>query len=81
MSRKTKQKSKQYGVLPNGQVVRLDTMTSPGVQMQVMGIQGYKHAEVQWNELDLDHTREHRDELKERSRRATENARQAGIVK
>lgn len=77
MSRKTKKKSKQYAILPNGQVVRFDSLES----FQHFDVQGYKHAELEWNELDLDHTRAHRDELKERSRKATENARRAGLVK
>lgn len=80
MSRKTKPKSKSYGILPNGQVVRRDTLEGWTPDQRVEA-RGYKHAEIEFDELDLDHTRAHREELKERSRRATENARRAGLVK
>lgn len=80
MSRKTKQKSNSYGVLPNGQVVRRDTLESWTDDRRIEA-QGYKHSEIEFDELDLDYTRAHRDEIKERSRRATENARKAGLVK
>mgnify|MGYP000849539096 FL=1 len=80
MSRKTKQKSTSYGVLPNGQIVRRDTLEG-WTDDQRADARGYSHAEVEFGELDLDHTRAHREELKERSRRATENARRAGLVK
>lgn len=80
MSRKTKQKSTSYGVFPSGQIVRRDTLEG-WTDDQRADAQGYTHAEVDWGEPDLDHTRAHREELKERSRRATENARKAGLVK
>ena len=80
MSRKTKQKSTSYGLLSQAPIVPLDTLEG-WTDDQRADARGYSHAEVEFGELDLDHTRAHREELKERSRRATENARRAGLVK
>lgn len=62
MSRKTKHKSGQYGVLEHGQVVRIDTiLEGPNRYADAKHI---KLAEVKHDELDLDTTRAHREELK-----------------
>jgi len=62
MSRKTKRKSGQYGILEHGQVVRIDTiLKGPN---RYADAQHIKLAEVKWAPVDTDHTRAHREELK-----------------
>ena len=63
MSRKTKAKNRNYGILENGQVVRIDTILEDPDRYQAA--RRYRPGEVVWDELDLDHTRAHREELKE----------------
>jgi hypothetical protein len=74
MSRKTKKdKSSNYGVAENGQVVRLDTIVRDPEKYSTT--RHYKHGEVQQPDLDLDHTREHREEIRAIAARSTKTAR------
>lgn len=62
MSRKTK-KSKSYalGILPNGQVVRVDTLLGWD-ETRRAGARGYQPGQVVHQEPDTDYSRDHRNE-------------------